>query len=257
MAFKKLNESQDIAKYERLISAIAGGTLAYYAFRNLKNKRRRPFAGFSMALGAGMMFNGSLTGRSPMHRIFERAQRRSRLPMSASVEHGKGVKVERTVTINKPAEELFRFWRRFETLPQFLENIEAVTTLDNNQTHWVAKGPAGTSVEWDAVIHNEIPNELIAWRTIGDSDVNHAGTVEFKALPEGRGTEVKVVINYEPPAGKIGVAFASIFGKEPGQQLDEDLRRFKQLMEAGEIPTTQGQPLGEGAGLFEQFTRKK
>jgi uncharacterized membrane protein len=120
-----------------------------------------------------------------------------------------------------------------------MKHLESVTMLDDKRSHWVAKAPAGTKVEWDAVIHNEIPNQLIAWRSVEGSDVSHAGSVEFKPAPGGQGSEVKVVINYAPPVGKIGALIAKMFGEEPSQQIEEDLQRFKQLMESGELAKKQ------------------
>jgi len=110
----------------------------------------------------------------------------------------------------------------------------------------VAKGPGGTTVEWDAEVFNEKENELIAWRSLEGADVDNAGSVHFKPAPAGRGTEVRIVLKYDAPAGIVGSVMAKLFGEEPSQQIDEDLRRFKSLMEAGEIPSTEGQPTGAG-----------
>jgi uncharacterized membrane protein len=115
------------------------------------------------------------------------------------------------------------------------------------RSHWVAKAPAGTTVEWDAEVYNEKENEMIAWRSLEGSQVDNAGSVHFTPAPGGRGTQVRVVLKYDPPAGVIGAAVARLFGESPAQQIDEDLRRFKQLMEAGEVATTTGQPSGRAA----------
>jgi uncharacterized membrane protein len=139
--------------------------------------------------------------------------------------------VERSVLVNRPAHELYQFWRNFENLPRFMDHLESVTVIDENQSHWVAKAPAGTRVEWNAAIHNEIEDELIAWRSLPGADVNNAGSVHFTPAGEGR-TEVRVVLSYEPPAGKMGAAIAKLLGEEPSQQVEDDLRRFKQVMEA-------------------------
>jgi uncharacterized membrane protein len=116
-----------------------------------------------------------------------------------------------------------------------MDHLESVTVIDENRSHWVAKGPAGTSVEWDAVIHNEIDDELIAWRSLPGSEVNNAGSVHFTPTANGTGTEVRVVLSYEPPAGKVGAAVARLLGEEPSKQVDDDLRRFKQVMDSGDI----------------------
>jgi uncharacterized membrane protein len=131
-----------------------------------------------------------------------------------------------------------------------MRHLEAVTVLDGNRSHWVAKAPAiaGGKVEWDAEIINDEPNALIAWRSLANADVDNTGSVRFVPAPSERGTEVKVVIDYIPPAGRLGSWVAKLFGEEPQQQIQEDLRRFKRLMETGEVPTTQGQPKGNCSG---------
>jgi uncharacterized membrane protein len=121
--------------------------------------------------------------------------------------------------------------------------------MDYRRSHWVAKAPAGRTVQWDAEIINEIPGELIGWRTLDGADVVSAGSVRFKRAAGGRGTEVRVRLQYEPPAGKVGATVAWIMGHEPSQTIREDLRRFKQLMEAGEVPTIAGQPRGKQSPL--------
>lgn len=154
-----------------------------------------------------------------------------------------GIEVKQQVTIDKPAEELFRFWRNFENLPQFMRHLESVTVQDNTRSHWVAKAPLG-SVEWDAEIVEEQPNQRIVWRSAEHAEVVNAGSVLFLPGPTGRGTEVYVMLEYAPPAGVVGATVAKLFGEEPNQQVKEDLLRFKQLMEAGEIATNEGQPSG-------------
>jgi uncharacterized membrane protein len=162
----------------------------------------------------------------------------------ASVPYPAGIRVERSVTINRPPEELFRFWRDVENLPRFMQHLDSVKSTDSKRSHWVVKAPAGRTVAWDAEIINEKENELIGWRSLPGSDVESGGSVHFEKAPSGRGTIVKVTFQYNPPGGLIGAAVAKLFGEEPEQQVTEDLRRFKQLMEAGEVPTTEGQPSG-------------
>ncbi len=163
----------------------------------------------------------------------------------ASVEYGEGNKFVHVVTINKPAAELYRYWRDFANLPRFMSHLEAVQVLDGGRSHWRAKAPLGQSVEWDATIINEVENELIAWQSEEGAQVPNAGSVRFTPAPAGRGTEVRVTISYEPPAGQVGVVVAKLLGEEPSRQVSDDLRRFKQLMEAGELPTNDRQPSGE------------
>lgn len=159
----------------------------------------------------------------------------------ASVGHNQGVRVEKTVTINKSPEELYRFWRNFENLPRFMDHVESVQVKDSMHSHWKVKGPGGKVVEWDAVIINDIAGELIAWKST-NAEIANAGSVRFRSAPGGRGTEVTVNLEYDPPAGKAGMFVAKLLGEEPTQQVQDDLRRFKQVMEAGEVPTTDGQP---------------
>jgi uncharacterized membrane protein len=153
-----------------------------------------------------------------------------------------GIHVEEAVTVNKPLPEVFRFWRNFENFPTFMHHLKSVSQREAGISHWVARGPAGLDVEWDARIINEIDGRLIAWQSLEGSRVSTAGSVNFRETP--RGSEVRVNLQYNPPAGKLGAAFAWLFGREPSIQIREDLRRFKQLIETGEIPTTHGQPVG-------------
>jgi len=118
-----------------------------------------------------------------------------------------------------------------------MDHLEAVTVIDETRSRWVAKGPAGTRVEWDAVIHNEIDDELIAWRSLPGSEINNAGSVHFTPSVDGAGTEVRVVLSYEPPAGKLGVAVARLLGDEPSKQVADDLRRLKQVLDSSEAVT--------------------
>jgi len=154
------------------------------------------------------------------------------------------VHVEVSIAINKSPETLYAFWRDFTNLPRFMKNLESVTELDQFKSHWVAKTIAGTRVEWDAEIYNEQENELIAWRSLENADVVNAGSVRFQRGPEGHGTYVRVTVNYNPPAGKLGATVAQLLGSEPSQLIREDLRRFKQIMEAGEIASIEGQTSG-------------
>jgi uncharacterized membrane protein len=155
------------------------------------------------------------------------------------------VRVEKTVTIqNKSPEELYQFWRNFENLPTFMNHLKAVTLIDERRSHWIAEAPLGTSVAWDAEIIIDQVSQLIAWTSAEDANVDNSGFVRFKLAPPGRGTEVKVVIAYRPPGGALTVALAKMFGEQPEQQVTEDLRHFKMLMETGEIATTEGQSSG-------------
>ncbi|HJU89899.1 MAG TPA: SRPBCC family protein [Gemmatimonadaceae bacterium] len=145
------------------------------------------------------------------------------------------VDVARAVTVNRPVEEVYEFWRNFENLPRFMKHLESVQDLGGGRSRWKARGPAGTTVEWEAEVLEDVPNERISWHSVEGSEVWNEGTVLFREAPGGRGTEVVVVISYDPPAGKLGQIFAKLFREEPGQQVFDDLRAFKQVMETGEI----------------------
>jgi uncharacterized membrane protein len=152
-----------------------------------------------------------------------------------------------TTTIRKPASEVYAFWRALEQLPLFMAHLEEVRATGERTSHWSAAAPFGKDVEWDAEIIEETPGEKIAWSSIGNADVPNAGTVRFVPAPDGVSTEVHVVLVYEIPGGVIGKAVAKYFGEEPHQQLDDDLRRLKQVLETGEVVRSDGAPWGKRA----------
>ena len=157
----------------------------------------------------------------------------------------RGIHVEHSVLIRRPVAELYRFWRDFENLPRFMEHLESVSGREEGISHWVARAPGGMTVEWDARIINEVDNRLIGWQSLTGSRIATAGSVHFDETE--RGTIVRVHLQYNPPGGKLGAGVAYMMGEEPNLQIQEDLRRFKSLMEAGETPTTAGQPAGHRA----------
>jgi uncharacterized membrane protein len=148
----------------------------------------------------------------------------------------RGIHVRESITLEKPVDEMYRFWRRLENLPRFMSNLASVSESGDGRSHWVARGPGGFKVEWDAEIINDVENKLIGWRSLPGADVISAGSVTFATARGGRGTQVSVNLQYEPPAGRAGALVATIAGREPSQSIREDLRRMKRLLEAGEIP---------------------
>jgi uncharacterized membrane protein len=152
--------------------------------------------------------------------------------------------VSESRAINSTPEALYTFWKNVENLPRFMSHLESVTPTGERTSHWVAKAPAGMSVEWDSEIVRDDPNEGLSWQTVPGSEVTHEGTVRFEPDPTGRGTVVRVQMRYTPPAGKLGVQLAKLFGEEPKLQIKDDLRRLKQLIETGEVATTLGQSTG-------------
>jgi uncharacterized membrane protein len=150
-------------------------------------------------------------------------------------EYGGMVEVRHSVTVDRSPEEAYRFWRDLENLPRFMRHLEEVRVISETQSHWKAKGPAGRKLKWNAEIVEDRPGELIAWRSMPGSAVANSGTVRFRPAPGGRGTEVMVEFRYAPPGGPVGAALARLFGEEPATQTRDDLRRFKQVIETGEV----------------------
>jgi uncharacterized membrane protein len=147
----------------------------------------------------------------------------------------RAIEVRQQITVRRSPEEVYRFWRDFQNLPRFMDHLEAVRVLDERRSRWVAKAPAGTTVEWEAEIVDDRPNERIAWRSLPEGDVPNEGAVYFAPAPAEQGTEIHVELRYQPPGGKLGRLFAKLFGEEPGQQVKGDLRRLKQVLELGEV----------------------
>jgi uncharacterized membrane protein len=157
------------------------------------------------------------------------------------------VHVRQSILINRAPAELYQFWHDFQNLPRFMYHLESVRTTGQDRSHWVAKAPAGATVEWDAVITADHPHSLIAWHSLEGADVEHTGSVHFEPAPGGRGTVVTVEMVYHPPGGVIGRDVAWLFGEAPEQQLQDDLHRFKQVMETGEVMRSDGSLQGRGA----------
>ncbi len=171
--------------------------------------------------------------------------RSSSVRSKATVPDQTGIKVVRAITIRQPASVLFQFWRSLENLERVIKHPVTITRLSDNESHWSVSAPGGRCVEWDAEIFNEEPDRLIAWRSRDGADIANAGSVRFEPGPGDEGTEVTVQLEYVAPGGKLGALLAKFSGEEPSQQVREALRRFKALMEAGEIPTIDGQSVGE------------
>lgn len=167
--------------------------------------------------------------------------------------NGGAVHIKRVITIDAPAQELYRMWRNLEQLPTFMTHLESVRVLDDRRSHWVAKGPMGKQVEWDAEITEDLPGERIAWRSLEGADVDNSGSVTFQPATGKRGTVVAVELSYTPPAGKVGATVAKFTGQAPEKQILLDLMRLKQRLEAGEIARTEGQPSGRPGNAQSKF----
>ncbi|MEH2160919.1 MAG: SRPBCC family protein [Nostoc sp.] len=216
----------EASEVERWASLIGGGAMV------LMGLRQGSLRGALTALaGGGLIYQGA-TKQSTIQQAQE------------AIGINQPIKVEKTVTINKSAEELYRFWHNFENLPTFMKHLKSVTVYNEKRSHWIANAPLGNSVEWDADILEDRENEFISWASVEGADVDNSGFVRFKKAPGDRGTEVKVVLEYNLPGGALAATVAKLFGEEPEQQIGDELRRFKMLMEAGEIATTHDQPCG-------------
>lgn len=235
---RPLRPRVNVSGLERCASILAGAMLA------LGGLRRGGSSGALLVLAGGPLIGRGVTGHCLAYGALGIGTGGGSRSPVASVPHHQGIKVERVITVNRPPEELYRLWRDVENLPRFMEHLEKVEALDGRRSRWRAKGPGGRRIEWEAEIINERENELIAWRSLPGADVGNAGSVRFSPAPGGRGSEVKVTLEYKPPAGPAGALVAKLLGSDPASQVREDLRRFKQVAEAGEVATTRGQPSG-------------
>jgi uncharacterized membrane protein len=197
----------------------------------LTGAARRSSVGACLAVASAPLLYRGITGRWPD--VLNHSERDS---TRAALSGDRGVHVRESIRLEVPIGDVYRFWRRLENLPQFMTHLDRVTEGADGRSHWAVSGPAGLAVEWDADIINEIENKVLAWRSLPGSDVVTAGSVNFDEVRGGRSTQVSVHLQYAPPGGKAGALIASLFGREPSQTIREDLRHFKQLLEAGEIP---------------------
>ncbi len=161
------------------------------------------------------------------------------------------VRARTTITVNRPPDDVYRYWHHFENLPNFMHHLQSVRVNGEGRSHWAAKAPGGATVEWEAEVVEDVASQLIAWRSLEGADVPNSGSVRFAPAPAGRGTEVILEVEYQPPGLAMGAAVARLFGEEPGQQIKDDLRRFKQVMETGEVVRSDGTP--EGTRSQRQF----
>ena len=236
----RAGSDRNVGQPERVASALGGALLALWGIE------RRTAPGALAALAGAALVHRGVTGHCQVYGAlgvstaegYKGGVLEKKHGRAAVLDASKAIKVERAVTINMPAGELYRFWRNFENLPRIMAHLESVTVLDDRRSHWKAKAPAGQSVEWNAEIIREEPDRLISWRSVDEATVPNAGSVHFTDAGDDRGTVVRVVLEYQPPAGRIGRFVAKLFGEEPDVQVREDLRRFKSMMEAGEIPNS-------------------
>ncbi|MDV2999557.1 MAG: hypothetical protein N5P05_001163 [Chroococcopsis gigantea SAG 12.99] len=216
-----LKNDKEADDNERMASLIGGGALI------LMGLSQRSLRGILTALAGGGLVYQAATKQSTIKQAGE------------ALGIGQSIKVEKTVGIDRPARELYQFWHNFENLPGFMKHLQSVTVIDEKRSHWVAKAPLDSQLEWDAEIVKDEPDHLIAWVSVEGSPIDHSGFIRFQESTGGRGTEVKLVIEYDQPGGIVQGLLLKVFGESPEQQIGDDLRRFKQLMETGEISTNQ------------------
>lgn len=203
----------------RGVHLVSGASLLLWAFG-----RHSTLTRLLMLAGAGTLIFHGLEGRGPLYRLLDRGvMRRGARP----------VKVEHTVTVNRPVEEVYSFWRNLENLPRFMTHLHSVETLDERRSYWRAHSPFGGMVEWEAEITKEAPNEELGWRSLPGSQVDSAGVVRFLPALNGAGTHVQVEMKYTPPAGRIGSFVARLLGEDPQTQIEEDLEKLRHLLESG------------------------
>lgn len=224
-----LRRPGDLGQTERLLSTAAGGLLLLVGLRNPTPARL-----VLGMVGLGLIYQGA-AGRNVVESV------RTGQPLVAEPN---GLRVKKSMTINRPPEELYEYWRSLENLPIFMTHVRSVQRHGAGRSHWVVAGPRGTVIKFDAQITVDRPNEMIGWQTLPGAAVHHRGYVKFVPAPAGRGTEVHVAMEYEPPGGEAGKLLGNLLGGVTEQQIQEQIRNFKRIMETGEIPTIKGQPSG-------------
>jgi len=215
----------NVHPYERLVSVVAGAALTATGL----SKRSR--AGIALALGGLEMVRRGVSGYSFVYEAFGIRTAPVGQGASVSLPYELGVRMDQSIVIHRPPEEVYRFWRHLPNMAQFMANVQSVTDLGGKRSHWKVKAPGGRTMEWDAVIHNELVNELIAWRSLPEADVDHAGSVWFAPTPDGRGTEIQLEMQFNPPGGAVGALLASLWGADPDRQLRSDLLSLKRTLE--------------------------
>lgn len=221
----------NISEMERWISLGAGGLLLLSGLTRFNTR------GLLVGLLGGGLIQRGLTGHCYAYEAL--GMNTSDRNSSTAVPAQHGIKLEKTIRIERPAQELFHFWRDFENLPRIMPYLESVEVIDDQRSHWVAQVIGGTAVEWDAEIINERPNEMIAWRSLPGGDIETAGSVHFKSMPGGMGTAVIVSMKYNPPGGKIAANLAEFIGVGAIEKIEVSLQRFKELMEASPVSMTE------------------
>lgn len=241
----------NVGQLERLLSVIGGGSLVTYGLKHFSVR------GIVLAAIGGELIRRGITGQDYLYRFLDVNTVSDHPATLEALPENNGIAVRRAMTIEGTPEDLYRFWRDLEMAPQYMQMVKSVQVVDDKTSHWVAQLPTGQNVEWDSEITEDLPNQSLAWKTVSGAPLaGHAGRVRFVPAPDTKGTTVISEIYYYQPAGAPGVSLAKLLGRIPEQFVRENLRRFKQLMEAGEIPTLSEQPVGEGQYLSSQKRKK-
>jgi uncharacterized membrane protein len=217
----------NVGRNERNASMASGAALALSGITRIRKGRFLP--GLALLTLGGMFLYRGKTGHCSMYEQFG---------INTAGGADTGIEIEKTVTVNKPPREVYNFWRRLENLPRFMRHLESVQVTGDRTSHWRAKAPTGITVDWDAELLED-NLERIRWRSLENADIPNEGTVEFHQAPAGKGTEVKVHIRYSPPGGTVAKATAKVMNAISAQQVEEDLKRFKQILETGETATSE------------------
>jgi uncharacterized membrane protein len=216
----------NVGPAERKASVVGGSILALSGLGTLSRKHILP--GLALVAAGGALFYRGKTGHCDLYQT---------LGIDTIHTSGSGLRMEKVVTVNRPPHEVYEFWHNLENLPRFMQHLESVQVTGERTSHWVARGPGGISAQWDAEMMDDYPGQQISWHSVGAADLPNRGAVEFKEAPGGRGTEVRVTVEYYPPGGAAGRAAARMAQVITAQQLEEDLKRLKQVLETGEIAT--------------------
>ena len=235
-AEERASGSGNIGEIQRLISAIAGAGLI------MEGWRRRSLGGGALAFAGISLLYRAASGYCPalgaMGIDMRGSQNTNRLGRR-KVASEQASKIRRSIEISRPPNELYKFWRSLDNLPRIMSHLESVQVVNNRFSHWVVKTITGLpTIEWDAEIINDVENERIGWRSLNDADVDHAGSVEFEPIGDGRSTRVTVTMQYAPIGGRLGTAVAKLLGEDPDLKIADDLQRFKESMEAGKTVTS-------------------
>jgi uncharacterized membrane protein len=216
----------NVGPAERKASMVGGAALALSGLTTLSKRHFLP--GLALIAAGGMFFYRGKTGHCDLYES---------LGVDTIHTSGTGLRMEKVVTVNRKPHEVYDFWHNLENLPRFMKHLESVQVTGERSSHWVARGPGGMTAQWDAEMMDDYPGQQISWHSVGQATLPNRGSVEFKEAPGGRGTEVRVVVDYYPPGGMAGRGAAKLAHAITAQQLEEDLKRLKQILEAGEIAT--------------------